>query len=296
MGTLPQHGLLSLDKPRGVTSAAAVARVRKRFGAAKAGHCGTLDPAAEGLLIIGLGRATRVLPYLAAQRKCYEACVRLGVRTATADCEGEWLARRPYRVPQAHRLRRLFDDFCGDTMQAAPKYSAVKHRGRRLYQLARAGRATPLKRRRIFIYSLRLRHLHGDGFCFGVECSQGTYVRALAEDMGARLGSVAYLSRLRRTAIGSFSLERALPLAALDTCGDEALARCVGAPDEGLSELPAIVLDHERSERFCRGQEVAGAAPSPPAGVCRVYGETRRFLGIAVKDGARLRPRRVFAG
>lgn len=295
METLVQQGLLSLDKPRGISSAAVVARVKRRLGAAKAGHCGTLDPAAEGLLVIGLGRATRVLPYVAAQRKRYEACVRLGVRTATADCEGEWLARRPYRVPEARRLRRLFDDFCGETMQAAPQYSALKHHGQRLYQLARAGRATPLKRRRICIYSLCLRHLHGDGFCFDVECSQGTYVRSLAEDMGARLGSVAYLSRLRRTAIGAFSLARALPLAALDTCDDEALARCIGAPDEGLSELPVIVLDDERSERFCLGQEVAGTEAEPAGGVCRVYGETRRFLGIAVQDGARLRPRRIFA-
>ena len=295
MATLPQQGLLALDKPRGVTSAAAVARVKKRFGATRVGHCGTLDPAAEGLLVIGLGRATRVLPYLAARRKRYEACVRLGVRTATADCEGEWSERRPYRVPEASQMRRLFDDFCGEIMQVAPRYSALKHRGRRLYRLARAGRATPIKRRRVFVYSLRLRHLYGDGFCFDVECSRGTYVRTLAEDLGARLGSVAYLSRLLRTAIGSFSLHRALPLAALDTCDDETLAQCVGAPDEGLSEQPEIVLDHERSERFCRGQAVMGAPP-PPAGVCRVYGAARRFLGIAVADGTRLRPRRVFAG
>ena len=295
MGTLPQHGLLPIDKPRGITSAAAVARVKNRFGATKAGHCGTLDPAAEGLLVIGLGRATRVLPYLSAQRKRYEACVRLGVRTATADCEGTWLERRAYRVPEARQLRGLFDDFCGEITQVAPMYSALKHRGRRLYQLARDGQATPIKRRRVFVYSLRLRHLHGDGFCFGVECSQGTYVRTLAEDLGARLGSVAYLSRLRRTAIGSFSLARAPSLAALEERGDEALARCVCALDEGLTELPEIVLDRERSERFCRGQAVC-AAPSPPAGTCRVYGETRRFLGIAVGDGAQLRPRRVFAG
>ncbi len=295
MGTFPQHGLLALDKPRGLSSAAAVARVRRRFGAARVGHCGTLDPAAEGLLVIGLGRGTRVLPYLSAQRKRYQACVRLGVRTATADCEGEWLERRPYRVPQARQLCRLFDDFCGEITQVAPMYSALKHRGRRLYQLARSGQAAPLKRRRVFVYALRLRHVHGDGFCFDVECSQGTYVRTLAEDLGARLGSVAYLSRLRRTRIGSFSSARALPLAALEECGDEALARCVVAPDEGLADLPEVVLDRERGERFCLGQAV-GAAPSPPAGTCRVYGEARRFLGIAVADGARLRPRRVFAG
>lgn len=295
MGTLPQHGLLALDKPRGLSSAGAVARVKKRFGAARVGHCGTLDPAAEGLLVIGLGRGTRVLSYLSAQRKRYQACVRLGVRTTTADCEGEWLERKPYRVPQARQLRRLFDDFCGEITQVAPMYSALKHRGRRLYQLARAGQAAPAKRRRVLVYSLRLRHVHGDGFCFDLECSQGTYVRTLAEDLGARLGSAAYLSRLRRTGIGSFSSARALPLAALEECGDDALARCVVAPDEGLGDLPEVVLDRERGERFCLGQAV-GTAPPPPAGACRVYGEARRFLGIAVADGAHLRPRRVFAG
>ncbi len=298
METLPQQGLLLIDKPRGVTSSRAVVRVRKRFGGARAGHCGTLDPAAEGLLVVGLGQATRVLPYLTSQLKRYDACVRLGVRTATADCEGEVLERSAYRVPSARQLRDLFNDFTGEVMQTAPAYSALKHRGRRLYQWARAGSPAPGRRRLVRIYSLQLLHIQPDGFCFSVECSQGTYVRTLAEDMGARLGAAAYLGRLRRTAIGPFSVTRALPLGALDDSGDEALARRVLAMDEGLAGLPAVFLECEQARRFCLGQPVPGDGPAdgPAAGEFRVYGEMRRFIGIAAGGGGQLRPKRVFCG
>lgn len=294
METLPQQGLLLIDKPRGVTSSRAVVCVRKRFGGAKTGHCGTLDPAAEGLLVIGLGQATRVLPYLTAQRKRYDACVRLGMRTATADCEGEVLERTPCRVPSARQLRDLFNDFTGEVMQTAPAYSALKHQGRRLYEWARAGRPAPGRRRLVRIDSLQLLHIQPDGFCFSIECSQGTYVRTLAEDMGARLGAAAYLGRLRRTAIGPFSVGQALPLGALDDSGDEALAGRLLAMDEGLAELPAVFLEREQTQRFCRGQPVP--ADLPAADEFRVYNEMRRFIGIAAGSGGQLRPKRVFCG
>lgn len=293
--TPPQQGLLLIDKPRGVTSSRAVVRVRKRFGGAKAGHCGTLDPAAEGLLVIGLGQATRVLPYLTAQRKRYDACVRLGVRTATADCEGEVLERTAWRVPSARQLRDLFGDFTGEVMQTAPAYSALKHQGRRLYQWARAGRPAPGRQRLVRIHSLRLLHIQPDGFCFSVECSQGVYVRTLAEDMGARLGAAAYLCRLRRTAIGPFSVARALPLGALEDSGDEALAGRLLAMDEALAELPAVFLDREQTQRFCRGQPVPADLPPAPDEF-KVYGDMRRFIGIAAGGGGQLRPKRVFSG
>ena len=270
-------------------------RVRKRFGIAKAGHCGTLDPAAEGLLVVGLGPGTRVLPYLTSQRKRYDGCVCLGMRTTTGDCEGEVMERKAYQVPSARRLRDVFDDFSGEILQTSPPYSALKHEGRRSYEWARAGKPVPGKRRRIRIYSLRLQRIQTDGFCFTVECSQGTYVRTLAEDMGAGLGTAAYLGRLRRTAIGPFSVAHALPLGALDDSDDEALARRVLAMDEGLTELPAVVLNRQRTERFCHGQPVPAELSASPDEF-KVYTEKRRFIGIAAKSGDWLCPKRVFSG
>lgn len=210
------NNLLLLYKPVGISSCRAVEKVKKRLRVKKAGHAGTLDPCAEGLLIVGLGKATRVLTDLSKQDKCYEVSVRLGVRTVSGDREGKIVERRDFALPQAQTLNRIFTDFVGEIEQTPPMYSALKHQGQRLYKLARANICVPRKKRKVHIRSLTLNHIAADGFSFNVRCSTGTYVRTLVEDIAAAFDNIAYTRRLKRTAIGEFSIASAVALDCLE--------------------------------------------------------------------------------
>lgn len=286
-------GLLLVNKPRGISSRRAVDRVNRCFGKIKSGHCGTLDPLASGLLIVGLGRATRTLDHLSSQPKTYRAHVRLGVRTATGDLEGEVVETKDFILPDKPALTACCNSLCGETVQVAPKYSALKHCGKRFYELARNGEPVPRRERRVHIYRMEAGEVDDSGFWFDVECSSGTYIRALAEDVGRRLGTVACLQSLRRTAIGVFTLRQSLPLALFDECSMQPILESLLPPDRAFYDLPAVVLDPARARAFCCGQAVSTTELQPAK--CRVYDESRRFLGVATGDGRMLKPLKVLA-
>ncbi len=285
-------GLLLVNKPSGISSGKAVGRVIRRLGKVKGGHSGTLDPLAEGLLVIGLGCATRALGHLAAKPKCYRATARLGVSTATGDLEGAIVARRDFHMPDRECLASLFAALQGEMLQTVPAYSALKQDGKRFYELARDAQETPHRQRWVRIHRLQLLAAENDRISFDVECSKGTYIRSLAEDIGRYLNTVACLARLQRTAIGAFALEQALPLDAIEQRSQEEIAAAVLPVDQAFCDLPAAYLDATSAAAFCHGQTVAPVG-APTEERCRVYAADKQFVGVAsAKDGL-LKPLKV---
>ncbi|MBS0336048.1 MAG: tRNA pseudouridine(55) synthase TruB [Proteobacteria bacterium] len=286
-------GVLLLDKPVGISSNHALQAVKRLFRAEKAGHAGTLDPLASGLLPILLGDATRFSGYLLNAEKGYAAEIRLGATTTTGDAEGEVLVRRPVHVERPG-LEATLRGFLGPQSQVPPMYSALKRDGQPLYVLARRGETVERAARNIEIVSLDLEAFEGDRVAISVTCSKGTYIRTLAEDIGEALGCGAHLSALRRTATGAFRIAEAVTLEALgrmDEGGRDALLRPV---DLILAQLPPVVLEEAVAARFCHGQAVQ--LDAVPGGVSRVYGPAARFLGLGEDGGGgRLIPKRLLA-
>lgn len=290
-------GVLLLDKPRGITSQAAVTRVKRLFQAAKAGHTGTLDPMAEGLLPICLGEATKFSQLMLDADKGYRATARLGVTTTTGDLEGEVTATAPVAVDRA-ALSAAIERFAGEILQTPPMYSALKHEGQRLYDIARSGRTVARDARRVRIHGIVLREFSGDEFTIDVLCSKGTYIRVLAEDIGAALGCGASLAALIRTRVGDFRLEEASTLGALEAMDGQARDARILPVDSLVAGLPRLELDAEGARRLSSGQTVerrpAGALP---AGLARIFGPGGRFLGVAeVEPAGKVVPRRLMAG
>ena len=284
-------GVLLLDKPEGISSQGAVSRAKGIFGAAKAGHTGTLDPMATGLLPIAFGEATKFAQTLLDADKGYLADVRLGTTTTTGDLEGEVIATREVDVDR-QRLDAVLAQFTGEIVQTPPMYSALKHQGKPLYEYARAGTEVERAPRNVTIKSLVLERFEGTEARIYVACTKGTYIRVLAEDIGKALGCGATLAALRRTAVGPFSIDAAVSFDTLErTSPDERLARMLPA-DAFLEALPAVSLDAAQAARLVLGQAVECAAPGP--GLVRVYGPEGAFLGVAegAEHGA-LVPRRL---
>jgi tRNA pseudouridine55 synthase len=285
----PVDGVLLLDKPVGVSSNTALQHARRLFRAEKAGHTGTLDPLASGLLPLCFGEATKFAQYLLDARKRYIATVRFGVTTATGDAEGEVLATRPVAVhPDA--LARALARFTGRIAQTPPAYSALKFEGRPHYEYARAGQDVPRTPRDVEIFALRLVSWNAPDAVVDVECSKGTYVRVLAEDIGEALGCGAHLAALRRTATGGFALAEAATfeeLEALPETGRDALLRPVASL---LADLPQARLDGAGAARFRQGQPVP--APGAATGTCAVFAGPE-LLGVADVSGGVASPRRV---
>lgn len=287
-------GALLLDKPAGITSQAAVQRVRHLFCAAKAGHTGTLDPLATGLLPVCLGEATKFSHLLLDADKTYLASVRLGVTTTTGDLEGEVTSRAAVAVGKK-RVDEMLSRFVGEILQTPPMYSAIKHGGQPLYKLARAGREVPRAPRRVVVKHLTLLRFDGTDLEISVTCSKGTYIRVLAEDMGRELGCGACLSALRRTAVGNLSL-------ASGACTLDQL-ECLTLPrrdallldaDVLVASLPRCDLNAEQARRLMRGQPVESARGACAAGLARIYGPGREFLGVAeIQAPGRVVPRRL---
>ena len=271
------NSLLLLYKPIGMSSCRAVEHVKRRLQVKKAGHAGTLDPYAEGLLIVALGKATRALADLSEQDKCYEVQVRLGLRTATGDREGKVVERRDFVVPQAHTLNRVFADFIGEIEQTPPMYSALKHQGQRLYKLARADISVHRKKRKVHIRALTLKQIMSDGFSFAVECSKGTYVRTLVEDIAKALNNIAYTRRLKRTAIGRFNIASAVALDCLESHPPPQSEYLVDL-DKVYSQFQAYIMDAEAARRFGYGRYDDRILPAE--GCFRLYNEAGDFFGI----------------
>jgi tRNA pseudouridine55 synthase len=286
-------GLLIIDKPTGCTSHDVVLRVRRVLGQKRAGHAGTLDPEATGVLLVALGQATRFFPYLSGHDKTYEGRIRLGFSTDTYDASGEMAsaeteaAALPGREAVAGAMKTLE----GDGLQVPPPYSAKKVGGKPAYKLARAGRDVVLEPVRIRVRSFRLTDYSPPLLGFEVECSAGTYVRSLAHDLGLRLGCGAHLRSLRRTASGPYSVRAAVSLAGLEEAAEAGRADGLVVPVERLlTDLPAVSLVPEAVGRVLNGsplrpEDLAGPGAEELArggsAVCRVFDPSGKLLALA---------------
>ena len=286
-------GILLLDKPAGITSNRALQRARKVFSGAKAGHTGTLDPLASGLLPICFGEATKFSQSLLDSEKTYEAIVHLGWRSSTGDAEGELTEGAAPNVSDA-RLDELAGQFSGDVSQVPPMYSALKRDGKPLYQLARQGVTVDREARTVHIRRLCVSRLDQDRLALLVTCSKGTYIRVLAEDIGEALGCGAYLEKLRRTAVAGFDLGRAVTLESLETMAPDQRCGLLQPVDAMVSSLPRVELGRTEAERIRQGQATAMAMHSPGTGSVRLYGPEETFIGIGeLRDDGLVHPKRL---
>lgn len=297
----PINGVVLVDKPAGWSSNAVLQKVRWLFQAQKAGHTGALDPLATGLLPVCLGEATKFTRFLLNADKAYRTTAKLGVRTDTLDAEGTVTETAPVPALEADAVRRLLSDrFTGDIEQVPPMYSALKRDGKKLYELAREGKAVDLEPRPVTVHSLSLERLDGDDLELNVACSKGTYIRTLVDDIGQALGCGAHVAALRRTQHGRFSLDKAVTLQALinqqEAEGAEALDQHLLSLDDLLMELPVVELSDGQARRFSHGNSV-DRIPAMPVGEVRVRAQTSgRFLGVGtITEQAVLQPARVVA-
>ncbi|MFI8742592.1 tRNA pseudouridine(55) synthase TruB [Stutzerimonas zhaodongensis] len=289
-------GMILLDKPRGFTSNAALQKVRWLLNAEKAGHTGSLDPLATGVLPLCFGEATKFSQYLLDADKGYETVAQLGVTTTTADAEGEVIERKPVAVSQA-QLEALLPQFRGNLQQVPPMYSALKRDGQPLYKLARAGEVVEREPRSVTIARLDLLSLEDDRARLAVACSKGTYIRTLVEDIGHALGCGAHVAELRRTQAGPFDLSQTVSLEELERVHAEGGAEAVDAflkpVDSGLEHWPLLQFSEHSSFYWLHGQPVR-APEAPKFGMVRVQDHNGRFIGIGeVSEDGRIAPRRL---
>lgn len=288
-------GVLAVDKPAGPTSHDVVAVARRSLGTRRVGHFGTLDPFASGLLVLGVGPATRLAPFCVEHPKTYRATVRLGARSDTDDSEGTIEEVAVPEIPDRSAVEKACAAWEGSVLQVPPAYSAKHVEGGRAYALARAGRAVTLEAVRVRIDSIRIERYAWPELEILVRCGPGTYLRALARDVGERLGTGGLCAILRRLASGPYRVEEALAWSAL---ADPVAARAALKPSwTAVADLPAAALDPEDARAFSAGREIPVPADELAPGWVRVHGE-RGFVGIGrVETGeagtARLRPRRV---
>ncbi|MFM0208757.1 tRNA pseudouridine(55) synthase TruB [Paraburkholderia sediminicola] len=290
-------GVLLLDKPLGLSSNDALIRAKRLYLAKKAGHTGTLDPLATGLLPLCFGEATKFSQDLLEADKTYEATMRLGIRTTTGDAEGEAIDTREVTCDQA-AVQAAMQTFLGDIIQVPPMYSALKRDGKPLYEYARAGQTVEREGRQVTIHALDMLASALPDVTFRVTCSKGTYVRTLAEDIGEALGCGAHLVALRRTGVGALTLEHAVTLDALSDATETERDTWLQPVDALLSTFPLITLDEDATRRFLHGQRlklseltITGDAVNAPR--VRVYAAEGRLLGVAKQGEGVLAPERL---
>ncbi len=289
-------GVLLLDKPPGLTSNAALQTVKHLLNARKAGHTGSLDPLASGLLPLCLGEATKISGYLLDADKRYVVRARLGERTTTGDAEGEVVERRSTEGIDAHRVEQALGPFRGRIEQIPPMYSALKHQGQRLYALARQGIEVAREPRTVEIRELVFQGLADGEISFEVACSKGTYIRTLAEDIGETLGCGAHVTWLRRTGVGPYredgmvTLDHLREILAADPAAADALILPI---ESAVQHWPAVFLTRDATWYLRQGQPVM--VPKAPAqGWVRIYGSDQRFLGVGeIQDDGLVAPRRM---
>lgn len=285
-------GVLLFDKPLELSSNVAMQKVRRLFNAEKAGHTGTLDPLATGLLPICFGEATKFTLSLLDADKRYRATIRLGLRTTTGDAEGEVIETRPVAVNEQQALT-VMAKFMGEIKQLPPMYSAIKHQGKPLYEYIRKGETVERELRTVFIHELTLEWLQGDALEFSVLCSKGTYVRTLAEDIGEALGCGGHLTALRRTDIGDFNLDRAFTLGQIEVMDEAQRDACLLPLDSLVQNVPRLEVEAVLAQRLAMGQRL-GLRDGQPDGQRRLYTEGR-FIGLGELVGGRLSPSRLLS-
>ncbi|MCF8533695.1 MAG: tRNA pseudouridine(55) synthase TruB [Reyranella sp.] len=288
-------GWVVLDKPLGLGSTPAVGRVRRLFGAQKAGHGGTLDPLASGVLPIALGEATKTVPFVMDGRKEYRFTLSFGEARTTEDSEGDVTATSHVR-PSDAALRGALPAFLGEIEQMPPVFSALKVDGRRAYDLARAGETVTLKPRRVRIDRLEfLTRPDADHAEFVVTCGKGTYIRSLGRDLAIALGTVGHLAALRRTAAGPFREEQAISLPKLEALGHiPALLGALAPVATALDDIPALALTEAQGNRLRQGQPVLLTRDAPPSGALVRVEHDGKLVALVRSDGSSIQPVRVF--
>lgn len=288
----PINGILLLDKPIGFSSNQALQKVKWLLQAAKAGHTGTLDPLATGLLPLCFGEATKFAHYLTDADKTYIATLKLGATTTTGDAEGEVLTTRPVNVTQ-QQFAQACAKFVGEISQTPPMYSALKHEGKALYEYARAGIEIERKSRLVKIHHIHVDAFDGEVATINVRCTKGTYIRTLAEDIGELLACGAHLIGLRRTATANYSISQAVTLAQFESMTEAERLAALAPPDSAVLDLPEITLDNDSVFYLLQGQPV-WLSGHIPAGLLRMYDETHRFLGLGEQQAdGKIAPKRL---
>lgn len=294
----PVSGILLLDKPIGLSSNHALQRVKRLYDARKAGHTGSLDPLADGMLPICFGDATKLSAFLLDADKHYWFRVRLGVSTATGDSEGEVLQTQATDGVGVEQIEQVLARFVGDIEQLPPMYSALKHKGKRLYELARKGVEIEREPRRVSIHSLSLVGVDLPEFELQVHCSKGTYVRTLAEDIGNALGVGAHVTALRRTGVGPYTGYEMYSMDTLEGLaeqGPEALDRLLLPLDTALMDWPAVRVNADTAFYLKQGQAVL-VPKAPTQGWVRIY-QGDEFIAMGqVQDDGRVAPKRLMTG
>jgi len=289
-------GILLLDKPIGMTSNAALQRVKRLFNANKAGHTGSLDPMATGLLPLCLGEATKVSGFLLDSDKRYTGTAKLGERTDSGDADGEVQQTRPVESYSETRILDIFKQFTGEISQIPPMHSAIKVDGQPLYKLAHQGIEIERKPRQVEIFSLELLAQREDELDVEVHCSKGTYIRTLVQDVGELLGCGAHLNALRRTAAGPFDLEKCITLAELEQLAEEGFAAMDAhllPMETALADWPQLRLTEDSTHYLCQGQAVQ-VHKAPTRGWVCLFANDDRFLGVGqILGDGRVAPRRL---
>ena len=297
-------GILNINKPTGVTSFSVVAAVRRLTGERRVGHAGTLDPLAEGVLPVCVGRGTRVQEFLLEGRKVYRADLKLGEETDTSDAEGKVTKQTDASAITRAAFEEALKPFRGRIMQTPPMHSAIKQQGRRLYQLARAGLEVERPGREVTIHRLELKEFESPLATIEVECSRGTYIRSLASDVGRLLGCGGHLTALQRLKYGNFDIADAVSLDELEkACFEGSWQHFLHAPDAALENWPALVVADEAEDDICHGRPLQLKEQQLPegaldAGRCRVYGHDGAFLAVMTfePESRRWHPDKVFVG
>ena len=295
---VPVHGVLLLDKPEGISSTQALAKAKWLLNAEKAGHTGTLDPFATGLLPLCFGEATKFASDLLDADKTYEATIRLGITTTTGDPEGDVLQTRAVDV-QARQIEAALDQFRGPVDQIPPMYSALKRDGKPLYAYARAGQTLEREARAVTIHDLQLVNFTSPDLQVRVRCSKGTYIRVLGEDLGQVLGTGAHLVSLRRVVVGNLCIDEAVAMDVLESMSNESRHKLLLPVDRLLSDLPTIALPFAQAGRFRQGQRLAlekeGIVhPAWPVERVKVVDPAQTLLGIArLNEDGLLQPERL---
>lgn len=291
-------GIVVVDKPSGYSSNYVLQQVKRLFDARKAGHTGSLDPLASGVLPICLGEATKLSGYLLDADKEYIVTCQLGITTDSGDADGKVIDQQPVPEFDAERLKQILQHFIGEQDQVPPMFSALKHQGQPLYKLAREGKEVERKARRIHIYAIELHDCSRDSFTLQVRCSKGTYIRTLVEDISHKLGTGGHVTMLRRTGVAGYTIEDAVSLeqlAASREAGDMAeLDEQLESAENALPDWPVINLDEAASKTLSFGQSIQVEQDFECANV-RLFDQDKKFMGLGEMspDGV-IKPKRLF--